>query len=214
MPFYAHSRPDPDRGRWQELRRHLDEVATLAEQFAPGEWKTHARVAGLWHDAGKYQLAFQRYIEKDVEASNEGVEGRRIQHAIVGAAHALRRGMDLLPIALAVQAHHGRLKNAGLLEDAITNVGATLLHDAERDGLPQDLMEVAVPQLPPEAKDRLYLALATRFLFSSLVDADSLNTEEWDTGEARQANFDSINIFSRERGILLGDFHRFYPPAD
>ena len=190
--FYAHSRQDLDREHWQELRKHLDEVATLAEQFAPGEWKTHARVAGLWHDAGKYQLDFQRYIEKDVEASNEGAEGRRIQHAIVGATHAFRKGMDLLPIALAVQAHHGKLKNAGLLEDAVTNVGATLLRDAERDGLPQDLMEVAVPQLPPEAGNRLYLALATRFLFSSLVDADSLNTEEWDKGEARQAGFDSI----------------------
>src|ERR1700735_3611689 len=106
MTFYAHSRPDLGKDHWQELRKHLDEVAALAEQFAPGEWKTHAKVAGLWHDAGKYQLAFQRYIEKDAEASNEEAEGRRIQHAIVGAAHAFRKGMDLLPIALAVQAHH------------------------------------------------------------------------------------------------------------
>jgi CRISPR-associated endonuclease/helicase Cas3 len=196
MTFYAHSRPDSNRDGWQELRRHLDEVATLAEQFAPKEWKSHAWVAGLWHDVGKYQLAFQRYIEKDVEASNEGAEVRRIQHAIVGAAHAFHKGIELLPIALAVQAHHGSLKNVGLLEDAVTNFGTTLLHDAERDGLPQDLIEVAVPQLPPEAKDRLYLALATRFLFSSLVDADSLNTEEWDTGKARQAEFDSITALA------------------
>src|ERR1700679_3244436 len=174
MIFYAHSRPNSDRENWQELRTHLNEVAAMAEQFAPDKWKTHARVAGLWHDAGKYQLAFQRYIEKDVEASNEGAEGRRIQHAIVGAAHALRKGMDLLPIALAVQAHHGRLKNAGLLEDAVTNVGVALLHDAEDDGLAQDLMEIAGPQPPPKAEDRLFLALATRFLFSALVDADSL----------------------------------------
>ncbi|HEU5402153.1 MAG TPA: CRISPR-associated endonuclease Cas3'' [Terriglobales bacterium] len=181
---------------WQELRKHLDEVGALAEQFAPEEWKAHARVAGLWHDVGKYQISFQQYIEKDIEASNEGAEARRIQHAIVGAAHARRKGMDLLPIALAVQAHHGRLKNAGLLEDAITNVGAALLHDAERDGLPQDLLEVALPQLSPEAKDRLYLALATRFLFSSLVDADSLNTEAWDRGKVRQADFDSIAVLA------------------
>jgi CRISPR-associated endonuclease/helicase Cas3 len=104
MTFYAHSRPDANKDRWQELRKHLNEVATLAEQFAPEGWKTHARVAGLWHDAGKYQLAFQRYIEKDVEASNEGAGGRPIQHAIVGAAHALRKGMGLLPIALSVHA--------------------------------------------------------------------------------------------------------------
>jgi CRISPR-associated endonuclease/helicase Cas3 len=194
MTFYAHTRPGPDKSHWQELRRHLDEVATLAERFAPEQWKTHARLAGLWHDAGKYQLKFQRYIASDVDASNEGVDGRRVQHAIVGAAYAWRTGgMDLLPVALAVQAHHGRLKNFGLLEDAIDHGGAALLKDAERDGLPRDLMEAAVPQLPRAAEqDRLYLALATRFVFSSLVDADSLNTEAWDKGEARQANFDSI----------------------
>lgn len=100
--------------------------------------------------------------------------------------------MDLRQIAITVQAHHGRLKTASLLEDAIANVGAELLNDAERDGLPQDLLEVAVPQLSPEAEDRLYLAMATRFLFSSLLDADSLNTEEWDKGKARQPDFDSI----------------------
>lgn len=193
MAFYAHSRPNADKDQWQELRKHLDEVGTLAEQFAPREWKAHARVAGLWHDAGKYQLDFQRYLEKDLEASNEGAEGRRIQHAIVGAALALRKGIDhLLPIALAVQAHHGKLKNVGLLEDAVANVGAALLRHAERDGLPRDLIEVPAPQLSREAKDRLYLALATRFLFSSLVDADSPNTEEWDKGKVRQADFDSI----------------------
>jgi CRISPR-associated endonuclease/helicase Cas3 len=190
--FYAHSRPDPEKDRWQELIKHLEEVSTLAEQFAPTKWKTHARIAGLWHDIGKYRLEFQRYLEGDVEASNEGAQGRRIQHAIVGAAHALRKGMDLLPIALAVQAHHGSLKNAGLLEDAVTNIGARLLQEAERDGVPQDLLQVAVPELPSEAKDRLCLALATRFVFSSLVDADSLNTESWDKGEARQADVDSI----------------------
>ncbi len=130
--------------------------------------RRNGRLTHEWQDSGttleNTNFAFND-ISKDVEASNEGLEVRRIQHAIVGAAYALRKGMDLLPIALAVQAHHGRLKNAALLEDAVTNVGAALLRDAERDGLPRDLLEIAVPQVPAEATDRLYLALATRFLF-------------------------------------------------
>jgi CRISPR-associated endonuclease/helicase Cas3 len=149
-------------------------------------------VAGLWHDAGKYQLAFQRYIETDVEASNEGSNGRRVQHAIVGAAHAWGSGVESLPIALAVQAHHGKLKTMSLLEDAVTNVGLPLLRDALRDGLPQDLLAIAVPRLPAGAEDRLYLALATRFIFSALVDADSLDTEKWDKRAERQTDFNSI----------------------
>lgn len=85
MVFYAHSKRDADKTHWQELRKHLDEVASLAEQFAPRPWKSYARLAGLWHDAGKYQIKFQQYIENDTQASNEGVGGR-VQHAIVGAA--------------------------------------------------------------------------------------------------------------------------------
>src|SRR5665213_38130 len=103
MTFYAHSRPNPDKEKWQELREHLDAVAIRAAQFSPEAWKAHARVAGLLHDAGKYQLKFQRYIETDPEASNEGSDGRRVQHAIVGAAHAWSKGVESLPIALAGQ---------------------------------------------------------------------------------------------------------------
>jgi CRISPR-associated endonuclease/helicase Cas3 len=192
MSFYAHSRSDPDRSSWQKLRDHLEQVADLAAAFAPSSWSSHARVAGLWHDIGKYQLAFQRYIAIDVEASNEGFNERRVQHAIVGAAHALRAGVESLPIALAIQAHHGSLKSHGKLEDAIQNLGTALLQDAERDGIPSDLLTTALPLLPSGVEDRLYLALATRFLFSALVDADSLNTEEWDKGAMRKTVFATI----------------------
>lgn len=192
MTFYAHSRPDPDRESWQKLRGHLDAVAALAAEFAPTDWAAHAHVAGLWHDAGKYQLDFQRYIETDVEASNEGSGVRRVQHAIVGATHARNKGLDSVPIALVVQAHHGKLKTLGLLDDAVANIGASLLRDAVRDGLPQDLLDTAIPPLPPGVADRLYLALATRFLFSTLVDADSLDTERWDKRSGRQSDFKPI----------------------
>src|SRR5260370_13549491 len=84
------------------------------------------------------------------------------------------------------------MKTMSVLEDAVANTGASLLRDAARDGLPQDIQEVVVPELPAGAEDKLYLALATRFIFSVLVDADSLNTEEWDKGTGRQADFNSI----------------------
>ncbi len=191
--FYAHSRRPGEQGSGQDLREHLDSVATLAEEFAPLEWKAHARLAGLWHDIGKYQSAFQLYIAGNPEASNESVGSNRVQHSIVGASLAWRTGPYSLPVALAVQAHHGRLKTVSLLRDAVENVGKDLLGAAERDGLPADLMRAPVPQLPAEAqRDALYLALATRFVFSALVDADSLDTERWDRGAAREARCSTI----------------------
>lgn len=56
---YAHSLPGcSDPTRWQLLEEHLKNVANLASEFAKpfggGEW---ARLAGLWHDLGKYSEA-------------------------------------------------------------------------------------------------------------------------------------------------------------
>ncbi len=169
---------------------HLSAVAVLAERFAPPAWKYHARVAGLLHDVGKYQAAFQSYLANDPEASNQAIG---TPHAIVGAALAWRAGLHSLPIALAVQAHHGSLKTLGQLEDATAETGTRLLGEAVRNGLPVALLQTSIPELPPDAaQDRYYLALATRFLFSALVDADSLDTEQWDTGRTRETAIATI----------------------
>ncbi len=182
MQFYAHSRKAGDLREWHGLEEHLRAVAAIAETFAPSGWKEQARLAGLLHDAGKYQAAFQKYIAEDVE--------KGVQHAIVGAALAMRIGPTGLPAALAVQAHHGSLKNTTGLQNAVAADGGRLLRDAERDGLPPVFAKQSAPALPTQ--DRLALAMGTRFVFSSLVDADLLDTERWDKGEARQTADASI----------------------
>jgi len=55
-------------GRWavHRLDKHLREVGRLASEMAAGfkseDW---AKLAGLWHDLGKYRPAFQGYIKKE-----------------------------------------------------------------------------------------------------------------------------------------------------
>lgn len=81
---YAHSLEGEPRERWHELQAHLTDTAARAEafcsSFAPG-W---GRLAGLWHDAGKYRDAFQQRLE-DPEAHC------RVDHSAVGALIALER---------------------------------------------------------------------------------------------------------------------------
>lgn len=57
---YAHTLPDAGIELWQALEEHLGEVARRAEgnasAFGSGPW---GRLAGLWHDLGKYADDFQ-----------------------------------------------------------------------------------------------------------------------------------------------------------
>ena len=60
---YAHTLPGRVEEEWQDLREHLEGVSKRAAAsgayFHAGDW---ARVAGLWHDLGKYSDAFQSYL--------------------------------------------------------------------------------------------------------------------------------------------------------
>jgi hypothetical protein len=89
---YARTVTGPD-GRcfpeecWQPLEAHLVAVADRAAEFATTfgvpEW---ARLAGLWHDLGKYHPDFQQML-RDVAA---GKPKGRVDHATAGAIHADR----------------------------------------------------------------------------------------------------------------------------
>ncbi|MEI2781415.1 MAG: CRISPR-associated endonuclease Cas3'' [Candidatus Competibacter sp.] len=90
--FLAHVRQDTN-GQWLPhlLDDHLRGVAALAEDFAAafdaGDW---AKLAGLWHDLGKYRPAFQRYIRgaSGYDAHIETTPGR-VDHSTAGALHAI-----------------------------------------------------------------------------------------------------------------------------
>ena len=69
MPFHAHT-PSKNSEKWHLLEYHLSKVAKLAEifgdKFNAGKL---AYYAGLWHDLGKYNPDFQKYLEQCDEAS-------------------------------------------------------------------------------------------------------------------------------------------------
>ena len=62
MHHYAHSK-DGDPSGWQPLEEHLNNVAKQAAAFAePFGGQERARLAGLWHDLGKYSNEFQKML--------------------------------------------------------------------------------------------------------------------------------------------------------
>jgi len=189
--------------RVHALNSHLQETARRAEaeaaRFGGGSW---GRLAGLWHDLGKFSADFQRmiYAANGLEAHVEG-KGTpgKVNHSSAGALHAINRlGKAGRILAYLVAGHH-----AGLADWESDHAGRSAL----RQRLEQrDLLAVAMEGGPPEAvlagqpdpqdkpigKDP---AFWIRMLFSCLVDADFLDTEGFYDPErsVRRGGFPSLD---------------------
>jgi len=58
-------------GRRHDLRTHLESVAGLAVRFSVDRHASAwAHLAGIWHDLGKYQTGFQKYIAQAADAGS------------------------------------------------------------------------------------------------------------------------------------------------
>ncbi|MCA9248065.1 MAG: CRISPR-associated endonuclease Cas3'' [Planctomycetales bacterium] len=186
--YYAHSLAGRLPLEWEPLDDHLQAVASRAGEFAAcfgaRDW---GRVAGLWHDLGKYSSAFQAYLhrENDCEAHLEQFKGR-VDHSTAGAQHAAK---SIRPwgrmLAYAIAGHHAGLANAAVDE---ASLDARLKKNVEPyDAAPNEILSVAnqlsTPALTMDHADRgraaFQMALFTRMVFSCLVDADFLATESF-----------------------------------
>src|SRR5579859_8057665 len=79
---FAHSLPGRPHEEWHDLEKHLTDTAERAEAFADSFAAGWGRLAGWWHDSGKYRRAFQARIGAgDADAHvNE-----RVDHSSIGA---------------------------------------------------------------------------------------------------------------------------------
>lgn len=189
-PALAHVSQDPN-GDWREhaLDEHLNKVAKRAEEaakkFCSADW---AKIAGLWHDLGKYSVEFQEYIKKtsgyyDAEAHIEGSPGR-VDHSTAGAIHAInsfdKHGRIL---AYLIAGHHAGLPDwysseSGGKALSVRLEQPNLLDRVLAQNVPFDLLKQEKPS-SPVLGDRDGFALWIKMLFSCLVDADFLDTEEF-----------------------------------
>jgi CRISPR-associated endonuclease/helicase Cas3 len=178
MTYYAHTagvengaRLPPESGQWQPLAEHLRNVAELAARFAaPFGAAGEARLAGLLHDLGKYQPAFQHYL----------AHGRpRTPHAIHGAAALVA----FRQLANLVASHHSGLHDEG--DDFSASLNRLLTAEGKRLLLTLHAAYCA-DHLPTPPKPRLAQPtpegdaaedLALRLLLSALCDADYSDTE-------------------------------------
>ena len=208
----AHAAQNPD-GSWaapHDLADHLAGVAALsachARKFGAEGW---GHLAGLWHDLGKYRPAFHDYIrnKSGFEKVNAHIEGvGRVDHSTAGAVHAvdtLGAGAGRL-LAYLIAGHHAGLPdwngdNASLFQR---------LEDARKKGFLKEALDQRPPETVlhgqlPDSRPRggtADLHLWLRMLFSSLVDGDFLDTEDYmnaDKAHMRAAHPNIDNLLSR-----------------
>lgn len=189
MKFYAHS-PVEGGSEWHDLEEHLRSVAELARGFGDkfgGGYFSY--LVGLLHDYGKSSEEFQQYIgamEKGDESDG------RVDHSTAGAKvlYDLYGVYGLKFLANVVAGHH-----AGLYDEEDTGYGGldkrlsvgsypqplmpvgNLIGCQDRDNTVKVVHEV-FDILKGRSKEEVLFGLTffARMVFSTLIDADRLDT--------------------------------------
>lgn len=211
--FYAHSTERPDKSDWQTLQSHLENVAARAQKYGTffGAGGI-ARTAGLLHDLGKYTVEFQKRLS--------GEHGR-VDHSTWGARVACERYGHLGQLlAYSIAGHHAGLAN-GAEGEGRRALGERLKATPEQRLHKQWEKEVLLPVqqelTPPPAfrtdKKRagFQLSLLGRMIFSCLVDADFLDTEEFycsaeERGSQRVSVWPKLEVLREELERKLNRF--------
>ncbi len=190
MDYLGHRTED---GREQSLKDHLNGVSELAGQFAGSFGESeYGRLAGRYHDIGKYSREFQRYIRKG--------GGEKVDHSTAGMQVFLGlRNNAVIPIAFSIAGHHAGLPDGGSRKDIASD--PTIFgrkrrqvpdYTSYREELPDPGKIVPSPFLIEVWKNRFSQQFYTRMLFSCLVDADYLDTERFMQGDPGRGAFASV----------------------
>lgn len=201
--FLAHIAED---GRTQSIEEHLTGTArrsaAFAAEFGAADF---GRFVGQAHDIGKTSRAFQRRLHN----------GPKVDHATAGAIECAKK--DSLMAACCVAGHHSGLPDFGnLVTDQpgdATFVGR--LKRGIQGGIPPYAWDVDLPESPPEPDfldDDFTRSLWTRMLYSCLVDADYLDTEEFMSGgTVARGEYDPLPVLlDRLEQYIAG----FFPPKN
>jgi CRISPR-associated endonuclease/helicase Cas3 len=185
LQYVAHT-PN-ELGEWHSLEEHLSDVAVEAQSYAAKLGCDElGYYAGLWHDLGKYHPKFQEYLEC-CHLANENEQNRSCRsfpHAIYGACLAAEN-KQLQLLAPIIWGHHAGLPDKAKLMGQLSRENRDI-QDEYRKALqhvPEYLLKVEPLQclepLKAQLKNNRYAReMLIRMLFSCLVDADYLDTEE------------------------------------
>ena len=210
--YFAHTAPVGQ--PWEQLPKHLGEVAKLCARFAAAfDAKPWGKLAGLWHDLGKYSDDFQQYLRNATNPDlHQAQMSGKVDHATAGAIHALDvfggdKKIAAIILSYVITGHHGGLKDwreqdgRPPLEERLKKEVPAWKHNAPKAIYEQN--KPPLPALPPvhdnESQRQIFrLAMWIRMLFSCLCDADFLATEGFMSPDRSQQRPDGFELSALE----------------
>ena len=183
MTYYAHLSKD---GRMQTVIEHLQNVGNICADFAkPFGAEKQGMIVGLTHDIGKCSEEFQHRLRG----------GSIVDHATAGAWECAKQGADWA--AVCVAGHHGGLPDMGNLN--FDTADMSTLYGRLRKALNGDIPAYELPikishveQPFGYGKNRLTDSFIIRMLYSCLVDADYIDTEQFFSDDVDKRSRDDV----------------------
>lgn len=201
--FFAHVAKDD---RKQTVEDHLIGTAKRSEAFAADfEAAAFGRLVGRAHDIGKASEPFQKRL----------AGGPKVDHATAGAIECAK--IDAFMAACCVASHHGGLTDFG---NIVTDQpgDSTFIGRLKRGilgGIPPYTWSGNLPKVPLEPdfqNNDFTLSFWIRMLYSCLVDADFLDTEEFMSGGAvRRDGYDTLPVLLERLQAYISPW---FPPKN
>ena len=169
IDYIAHSANSE--GLIQTMRDHSLGVSELMRQFALSlEFAELYSFCGLIHDMGKYSDDFQRYLS---------VGGNKTTHSVYGALYA--KEALLIEVMIPVLGHHAGIPDRAHMNQSLQSAKTEEVYKIICDRWKKDIgRDIQIPSDAPfkTLPDILLKELFVRMLYSALVDADSIDTEQ------------------------------------
>lgn len=186
-------------GEIQTVKSHSENTADLCRKFAVPVLKNFMYTIGLSHDIGKFGASFQRRIDG---------ENIRVEHSTCGALAVKERYPNAMGLMMeyCIAGHHSGIPDGGYKNDTpdLSTLSGRMKRSFEDFSAYKDQLEL------PEINQNEFVAFLmqdcnrsvemlvdkfaflTRYSFSCLVDADSIDTARFCSGEKEKtltANF-------------------------
>lgn len=211
--FKAHI--NEETGAIQTVTEHSINTAELCRQFTIPALSDVTYAIGLLHDSGKFQNSFQRKING---------ESIKVEHSTCGAIAAKEQYPDPIGLMMAycIAGHHSGIPDGGNKSDILDPDCPTLYGRLSRKF--EDFSIYQNELRPPDIKREEFnaflaqdcgrsvdllidkFAFLTRFVFSCLVDADSIDTAAFCSNEKTRPLVSDFPACLKKVDVKLGNF--------